>query len=47
MKRKHVFSKSSKKKINFINGLKYAEQKIFCICIELYKLYEGDDYSKI
>ena len=27
--------------------MKYAEQKIFCICIDLYKIYEGDDYDKI
>ena len=24
-----------------------AEQKIFCICIDVYKIYEGDDYDKI
>ena len=39
--------KYKEKKINFINRLKYAEQKIFCICIDLYKIYEGDDYYKI
>ena len=27
--------------------MKYAEQKIFCICIDLYKFYEGDDYEVI
>ena len=27
--------------------LKYAEQKIFCICIDVYKVYEDDDYDKI
>ena len=40
-------SKIKRKKINFINRLKYAEQKIFCICIDVYKIYEGDDYDKI
>ena len=35
------------KKINFINRLKYAEQKIFCICIDVYKIYEGNDYDRI
>ena len=46
-KRKHELSKVQRKKINFINRLKYAEQKIFCICIDLYKIYEGDDFSEI
>ena len=27
--------------------MKYAEQKIFCICIDVYKTYEGDDYDEI
>ena len=46
-KRKHELSKIQRKKINFINRLKYAEQKIFSICIDLYKIYEGDDYDEI
>ena len=46
-KRKNELSKIQKKKINFINRLKYAEQKIFCGCIDLYKIYEGDDYDEI
>ena len=46
-KRKNELSKIQRKKINFINRLKYAEQKIFCICIDVYKIYEGDDYYKI
>ena len=46
-KRKHELSKIQRKKINFINRLKYAEQKIFCICIDLYKIYEGNDYDQI
>ena len=37
-KRKHELSKIQRKKINFINRLKYAEVKIFCICIDLYKI---------
>ena len=45
-KRKHELSKIEWKKINFINRLKYAEQKIFCICIDVYKTYEGDDYDE-
>ena len=46
-KRKHELSKIQRKKINFINRLKYAEQKIFCICIDVYKIYEGDDFDEI
>ena len=46
-KRKHEISKIQRKKINFINRLKYAEVKIFSICVDGYKIYEGDDYDKI
>ena len=46
-KRKHELSKIQREKINFINRLKYAEVKIFSICVDLYKTYEGDDYDKI
>ena len=31
----------------FINRIKYAEQKTFCICVDVYKIYEGDGYDKI
>ena len=33
--------------MNFINRLKYAEQKNFCVCVDVYKVYEGNDYDKI
>ena len=46
-KRKNELSKIQRKKINFINRLKFAEQKIFCICIDVYKLYDSNDYNKI
>ena len=46
-KRKNELSKIQRKKINFINRLKYAEVKIFSICIDVYKIYEGDDYDEI
>ena len=46
-KRQHELSKTQRKKINFINRLKYAEIKIFSICVDLYKIYEGDDYDEI
>ena len=38
--------KYKEKKINFINRLKYAEVKIFSICVDLYKIYEGNDYDE-
>ena len=44
-KRKHEFSKIQRKKIIFINRLKYAEVKIFSICVNVYKIYEGDDFD--
>ena len=47
VKRKHELSQIQRKKINFINRLKYAEQKIFCICIDLYMIYDGNDYGEI
>ena len=46
-KRKHEHSKIQRKKINFINRLKYAEKKTFCICIDVYKIHEGDNYNKL
>ena len=46
-KRKHELYKTQRIKINFINRLKYAEVKIFSICVDLYKIYEGDDYDEI
>ena len=46
-KRKHELSKIQRKKINFINRLKYAEVKIFSICVDVYKIYEGDDYDEM
>ena len=47
IKRKNELSKKQRKKINFINRLKYAEVKIFSICVDVYKIYEGDDYNEI
>ena len=44
--RKNDFGETSRKKINFINKLKYAEHKLFCICIDVYKIYEGGDFDK-
>ena len=46
-KRKNELSKIQRKKINFINRLKYAEVKIFSICVDLYKIYEGVDFNEI
>ena len=47
IKLKHQLPKNQRKKIMFINRLKYAKQKIFCICVDVYKIYEGDDSDKI
>ena len=45
-KRKHELSKIQRKK-KFINRLKYAEVKIFSLCVDLYKIYEGNDFCEI
>ena len=45
-KRKHELSKIQRKK-NFFNRLKYAEVKIFSICVDVYKIYEGDNFDEI
>ena len=47
IKRKNQLSKIQRKTITFLNRLKYAEQKIFCICIDADKTYESSDYEKI
>ena len=47
IKLKHELSKIQRKKINFINRLKYAEVKIFSICVDVYKIYEGNAYDEI
>ena len=47
IERKHEPTKKQRKKINFINRLKYAELKTFCICVDVYKIYEGNDYDKL
>ena len=46
-KRKHELSKKQRKKINFMNRLKYAEVKIFSICVDVDKTYEGDGFDEI
>ena len=46
-KRKNELSKIQRKKKIFINRLKYAEVKIFSICVDVYKIYEGNDYDEI
>ena len=46
-KRKHELYKIQRKKIIFNNRLKYAEQKIFCICIDVYKIHDSNDYDEI
>ena len=36
-----------RQKINFINRLKYAEVKMFSICVDVHKIYESDNFDKI
>ena len=38
--------KYNEKKIKFINRLKYAEQKIICICTDVYQINGGDNFDK-
>ena len=45
--RKNELTKIQRRKINFINRLKCAEIKVFSICVDVYKIYEHDDYDEI
>ena len=47
IKRKHDLTKLKRKKINFINRLKDDEQKVFCNCIDVYVIYEGNDFDNL
>ena len=31
--------------MNFIKRLRYAEKKIICLCIDVYKRNDGDDFN--
>ena len=44
---KNMNSKRQRKEINFSNRLRYAEQKNFFICTDVFEIYEGNDYDKI
>ena len=46
IKRKHELSKIQRKGIEIINRLKSAEHKVFCICIDVYRTNESNDYDK-
>ena len=46
LKRKNEL-KISRKKISLINRSNFAQHKIYCICIAVYKNYEGEDFSEI
>ena len=39
--------KHNGKKIVFLSRKKYAELKMFCICVDAYKIYEGDDSDNL
>ena len=47
IKQKHQLSEISRQKLNFIDRINYAKHKTFCICVEVYKFFEGNDYDKI
>ena len=47
IKRKYELTEIHRKRINFINRLNYAEHKIFCLCVDVSKIYESNDYDKI
>ena len=47
IKQINELTKIQRKRINFINRIKYAEHKIFCICVDVYEIYEGNNYDKI
>ena len=47
IKRKQELSKKQRKKTNFINRIKHAELKIFCICVDVYKNFERAVFDKI
>ena len=47
IKTKHEITKSQRRKRNIINRLKYAVHKNFSVCIDVYKVVEGNNYNKI
>ena len=47
IKRKHELTKIQTKRINFVNRLNYSEKETFCICIDVYKIIDGNDTDKI
>ena len=47
IKRRHELSKIQRKKRICINRINYAELKKFCFCVDLYEIYESNDYDKI
>ena len=46
IKKKNELSKIQRKRIIFVKRLKIAEHKMFCICLQVHKLYDRDDYDK-
>ena len=33
--------------MNFINRIKYAEVRMFSICVDVYKVYKGNVFDKV
>ena len=45
LKRKHELSKIQRKEMNFINRLEFAEEKMFSICVEVYRLWKSNNFD--
>ena len=46
LKTEKMTEKSFRKKINFIIRLKFAQHKLFCISVNVYKIHEGDEFEE-
>ena len=47
IKQKHELTLSQRKKLTFASRIKYAEQKLITIAIEIIQIYDGEDYNKM
>ena len=45
--KKHELSKFQRKKNKFHKSIKICRTNFFCIFVDVYKIYEGNDYDKI
>ena len=47
IKQKHELTKEQRKRQTFSSRLKYAERKIWTICVDVMQTYSGDDYDEL